>query len=356
MDIEKLSERELDVIKYVDDYANQFSKGAYLSIQMLLKKNSISGMDPKDINKKILSKKLTINYHPDLINNNKDTVVKSILDSGRYYNQYITNLSNGHLSVKNDKQREIWEKKIFGPGLSMKTSERPKYGALNIFNYIDGASPKYGSCYFELNSLILERCTFLIADSNNEMKIKGTKNNFDLLLLTMMIEIIKTGKLFGKEFKSLNAFLDFLLYGTENKYEMGKNILDYGLEAQIFGVIDLSRDVEYVYIDESYRGTCLHYYFEKLSIKYNIGIRWIPERKLLLSELFLNYKNNQSQLIDVVKQIIFGEYINANMLGQIRSIVTMNFEVYCKYGSLAEWNHLFNYIWKCIVDESPMAF
>ncbi|HHY43192.1 MAG TPA: DUF3626 domain-containing protein [Thermoanaerobacterales bacterium] len=46
--------------------------------------------------------------------------------------------------------RFLWEQRIFFDAYPPESIDRPKYGALNVFQYIDGASVRFGSCFFTL--------------------------------------------------------------------------------------------------------------------------------------------------------------------------------------------------------------
>jgi len=345
-----LSKEEVTAIKNVEEYAKCGESQAKAAIQRLLKCYKLEYLDIDVIICKIFNlRRITINFHPDLIMKNGNTTLEGLLDEGLYHNQFITEISSGHLSFQRDRNRDSWEGKIFGEEIALPSYKKPKYGGLNIFNYLDGASPKYGSCYLELTVDIVKRCTFMIADTNGTMNRKGTNDSFYVLFFTLIIEIIKTGKLFGKSYSSLLNFFKEIDVNGE-KIELGANILDYGLEAQIFGAIDLRRDVERIYIDESYKETRICSVANELARRYDIRIEWIPMRKAPTEAMLCQCGSDALvDLINATRMQMPSDCIDAMTLGEMRRILILNPEYWGKYGDEVQWNRQLRELWKFIL-------
>ena len=44
--------------------------------------------------------------------------------------------------------RLLWKQQMFFNAYPAIDMDRPKYGELNIFNYLNEASPRFGGCFF----------------------------------------------------------------------------------------------------------------------------------------------------------------------------------------------------------------
>ena len=63
---------------------------------------------------------------------------------------------------------------VQGIDLQIDVVDRPVYGGLNLAGYVDGASPRFGSCYLELRAAASARATFSHGDSVTEPSVVGT--------------------------------------------------------------------------------------------------------------------------------------------------------------------------------------
>lgn len=92
-----------------------------------------------------------VHFHPDRVVANGLTVVEALAASRVYENQFATGVSNGALSAHLGGRRRLWESRMFGAAYDgHPEADRPKYGALNLFDTQDGACPRFGSCYLRL--------------------------------------------------------------------------------------------------------------------------------------------------------------------------------------------------------------
>ena len=57
----------------------------------------------------VLSKPITINFHPDRFSNNGKTVIENLLEQGQYHSQFRTGTTNGGKSAFIGGDRFLWE-------------------------------------------------------------------------------------------------------------------------------------------------------------------------------------------------------------------------------------------------------
>lgn len=173
-----------EIIKFVNELVNANSEESQSRLRTLLKLSNITSLDVEMFSK-IIERKACINlhFHPDRLS--KDgLIIKGLLESGQYKNQYQTNISSGSLSASNGGDRDNWENELFGNIFKNTNScNRPKYGSLNLILPIEGASPRFGSCYFITKPEIKNRSTFTYGDSHLLPKQKGTITVFHQILL-----------------------------------------------------------------------------------------------------------------------------------------------------------------------------
>lgn len=140
------------------------------------------GVDVEKLINQLLQSPITINFHPDRVSNNNKTVIENLLEQGQYYGQFRTGTTNVV------KQLLLAVTAIYGNSGYFMSSypdnavDRPIYGALNILKYLDGASVRFGSCYFVLKKEIIDRCTFSYGDSSTNPKLLCTSDTFVCVL------------------------------------------------------------------------------------------------------------------------------------------------------------------------------
>ena len=247
-----------------------------------------------DIDPRLLIEKLlyncdvTINFHPDRFSNNGKLIVDNLLADGEYCNQYKTGTSNGGRTAYAGGDRDLWEKRLFcgayHDGKSGMT-ERPKYGALNIHNYLDGASARFGSCFFTLKPHVVSRCTFAFGDSSTEPEVMGTVGHFYGILRALLESVRDTGRLLSKGGFSVKQAVDYILAMRKDQPRAVGGNMDDCIETHIHGTISLSDDVGGLYIDESFIGTDVGGSAKKLAERYGINLRYIPRRQYPVSKI-----------------------------------------------------------------------
>jgi hypothetical protein len=132
--------------------------------------------------------------------------------------------------------------------------DRPIYGALNTFEYIDGASVRFGSCFMVLKKHIIDQCTFSYGDSSTNPKTICTSDTFTCILADLFRDLKNNGKLLNQVVSSKQVALAILLDRRKNPKVIGRN-LDYSIETHIHRAVVLNDCVEGFHLDESYQGT-----------------------------------------------------------------------------------------------------
>jgi hypothetical protein len=209
------------------------------------------------------SARVALHFHPDRPCADGETVALRLLREGRYRSQYETGISNGGLSAHPGGRRDICEERLFGgayhtPGAA--AAERPKYGALELLRQAAGPSPRFGSCYIVLSREVSRRSTFTHLDSHEDPKDVGTLDELDAVLAAVLRDAFSRECVFGVG----NLPVPLLVRRIQNEARLPIGTrgwaaptrnLDYYIEAQVHGDIDLAADVEALVIDPSFRGT-----------------------------------------------------------------------------------------------------
>jgi len=98
---------------------------------------------------------LTLNFHPDRLLADGRSVAEALDEEGVYRAQFETGISGGGLTAYPGGDRDVWERALFAgayqaPGVG--AAERPKYGGLNLMNYLDGACPGFAAARMRARS------------------------------------------------------------------------------------------------------------------------------------------------------------------------------------------------------------
>ncbi|WP_238933387.1 DUF3626 domain-containing protein [Brevibacillus choshinensis] len=241
--------------------------------------------------------RVTLNFHPDRILPGGISVVEGLFAAGSYQSQFETGVTNGSRTAFPGGDRDRWEEKLFGGAYQSSTDrgkERPKYGALNLMNYADGASPRFGSCYIQLRPELLQRCTFTFGDSHTGPEHFGTLDSFDAILAALLHSADTGKEALGSPNMDVPAVVHQLLTPRtkdfqEANHRVGRALDDY-IEAQIHGDIDLRTDVEALFADPSYRDTDMESLLQQLCNRYGIELIWHPGFALPVREVPVDFR------------------------------------------------------------------
>lgn len=222
--------------------------------------------------------------------------------------------------------------------------ERPKYGALNLFRYIDGASARFGACFFTLKHHVKSRCTFAYGDSSANPTALCTSDTFISIVAAMLEDVERNHRLLNQVVAHRQAALAIMLNPCEDVKILSKN-LDYCIETHIHGDVSLADDVESFYLDESYRQTTFETQAKELCKKYEISLHWIPRRQIAtvhIGELFRGPK------IPLLAHKINSEYINAALIGDASRDCAANYRRWQELGTEAELFQYFKQLWHTV--------
>ena len=207
--------------------------------------------------------RVTLNFHPDRYVAEGHTVAEGLLREGRYLCQSDTRISNGSRTAFPGGERDSWEHELFGAayhGPDASSSERPKYGALDVMEHADGGSPRFGSCYFVLRPHLTARATLTWGDSHVGPEHVGTIDVPESILAAMLDAAVTHGYVLGVRGMSVGELLR-RLHGRnaaghrDPSTAPAGRALDEYIEAQIHGPIDLATDVERLVADPAFLGT-----------------------------------------------------------------------------------------------------
>lgn len=223
---------------------------------------------------------VTINFHPDRFTTENQPILQAIAEDGYLKSQFETGTSNGGLTAYTGGERWLWEQKVFdGAYDNALNSHRPKYGALNFRNYDTGASPRFGSSYFQLKPHVSTRTTFCYPDSYFEPEDFAVFN--------------RVSPLIDKALASNSDLLD-----------------DY-IEAHIHGKISVKDDIECLVLDPIFRTSPI----EQQALNLGIPVKWHKGYRLSLEEMSRYPDYRGYKYIELAKELAQNGSINAKILG-----------------------------------------
>ncbi|WP_394243722.1 DUF3626 domain-containing protein [Vibrio astriarenae] len=223
---------------------------------------------------------VTINFHPDRLTATGKPLLAAIAEDGFLKSQFETGTSNGGLTAYQGGERWLWEQRVFD-GAYDQAAEclRPKYGALNYRQYGMGASPRFGSAYFELKPQVLERTTFCYPDSFFEPEDFAVSRGLDVLI--------------------------------EKALSDDQDRLDDYIEAHIHGEVSVKDDIACVVLDPVYRGTDI----EKHARQLGVPVRWHQGFELSIDEMSAHPDYRGQQYIELAKEIASEGVVNPLLIG-----------------------------------------
>ncbi len=268
-----------------------YQKAAINAVRESAKANSVAcfdfveqacaafSVDGRALCEHVLRSPITLNFHPDRLSGNGKTVLENLLEQGQYQGQFRTGTTNGGKTAFLGGDRFRWEQRLFSGAYPQEALERPKYGALNVFRYADGACARFGSCFFTLKQEAVRRCTFAYGDSSTHPTTLCTDDTFIGILAAMLRDVRQNGKLLTQRLCSAQEALAILLNPNFALKNMGRNLEDC-IEAHIHGEVSLLRDVDGFYVDESFGETAVAKQAEQLCQRYEIALHWVPKRQM----------------------------------------------------------------------------
>lgn len=184
---------------------------------------------------------LTLNFHPDRLLADGRSVAQALYGEGVYRSQFETSISGGGLTAYPGGARDVWERALFAGAYQaprVRACERPKYGGLNLMNYLNGACPGFGSCHVRLRRAATERATLIFGDSSAKPTDIGLIDAFAPVMAPLLESIAAGGGALGRNGVDVRAFVDGVLRGDISRWRglfasaMGHTLSDY-IEAQV---------------------------------------------------------------------------------------------------------------------------
>lgn len=231
---------------------------------------------------------VTICFHPDRITGEGGMVIDRLMDTGVYTNQFVTRISNGGVTAFPGGDRDIWERDMFGGAYHSKDTaeeDRPKYGALNLMNFVDGAAPRFGSCCLVLHASIVDRCTFSFGDSSTSPNVFGTSEHFVPILFAILNALMESGKLLDCLPMTIHEATEAMTCGFPRQIPQNGRENCRTIETHIHGSISLLHDVDALHMDASFADTDIHEKVARLCDQYDMELCWIPRRYVLVDNI-----------------------------------------------------------------------
>ena len=236
---------------------------------------------------------VTMHFHPDRLLADGRSVAQALFEEGVYRSQFETGISGGGLTAYAGGDRDVWERALFAgayqaPGV--RTWERPKYGALDLMGYPNGASPGFGACHLRLRRAATERATLIFGDSNAKPTDIGLIDALAPVMAPLLENIAGGKRALGRSGVDVRAFVDGVLRADLSRRRgvfapaMGHNLNDY-IEAQVHGILCLAADVDALVIDPAFAGTPTGDLLLATAKRYGFEAQWHPGSALALSQV-----------------------------------------------------------------------
>src|SRR5262245_22278323 len=165
-------------------------------------------------------------------------------------------------------------------------ADRPKYGALNLAGYNDGAAPRFGSCHVRLRAELSERATFTVGDSHLGPTEVGTADTF-------------------------HCVQSYLAAARWTPASPGRMLDDY-VEAQVHGSVQLVAHAEAVVLDPSFTGTPI----ADLIASLGVPVEWHGGFELRAREYDSEFRGPHMPPLAAAVAAEYGEVIDAAVVGR----------------------------------------
>lgn len=304
------------------------------------------GVSPVELVARMLRHPVTLNFHPDRISANGCTVLESMTGQGCYHSQFVTGTTNGSRTAFAGGERHEWEQRLFGAAYPEHALDRPKYGALNVLNYADGASMRFGSCFITLRQETIGRCTFCYGDSSDAPEALCTADTFGCIAAAVIRDVAAHRRLLNQCVSTEQEALALLMRRRGEPARLGRN-LDFCIEAHVHGDVSLAADVAALYIDGSYMATPVQRQAEAMCMRYSIPLRWIPERSVCVDAVDELFRG--PGIVKLARRLDeFGGglgRINARLMGEASRDSVQNTARWADIGSETELFQYFKQLW-----------
>lgn len=294
--------------------------------------------------------RVTASFHPDRLREDGRTVVEGLLGDGLYRSQFETGVTNGSPTAFPGGERETWEHVLFGGAYrAAQPDERPKYGALDLMGYADGASPRFGSCYLVFRDAVSERCTFSWGDSHEGPEHTATCDALEPIVWALLDALERTCEALGERDLHVRTLARRLERGRA-RITSGRALDDY-VEAQIHGEIRLDRDVAGLFVDPSFAGTDTFDALVELARRYGFPLHEHPGYSLGVNEVPEHFRG--PRMVPLARRVadfstVEGR-LDAATLGRAARSASRSPEAWTEWGTTAETWQLVKQLWHVLV-------
>lgn len=356
-----LTPAQIRALAHVKRRAEAASGAARERLAALLER---AGLGPSDhralVQQGPRNARITLNFHPDRPCADGLTVVERLLAEGQHRSQFATGISNGSRTAFAGGDRDRWEETLFGGayhGASIGVDERPKYGGLDLMRHADGACPRFGSCYFELRSAVVARCTFTFGDSHTGPEPVGTIEAFEPVLAALFEGVEATGEALGTGGLDVASLARSLVATADpGRGEVVSRppgcALDAYIEAQIHGDVDLARDVAALVIDPAFEGTETGDPLRSLAEKHGFALHSHPGFVLAPAEVPADFRGPRMVPLAAHLEERFGSgqgEIDAFVLGRAAQALHHDPASFDGWGTADEALQLLKQLWHVLV-------
>lgn len=354
-----LSASQLNALRHIRERANRRRLDGRKKLNgLLMRADLVADALVKTMEGLQAHAQVVLHFHPDRLTAKGRSVAEALLADGCYRNQYETGISNGSPTAHAGGLRDTLEAALFGGAYhasGVTPGERPKYGALDLFRYADGVSPRFGSCYFMLHASVSARCTFSYGDSVSQPECVGTLDTIECILVALLEQIETCGATLGMDGLTVPALLDYLAHGLAElpddpaSRRMGRVLDDY-IEAQVHGPVTLHADVDRLVADPSFRGTRAGEHLEAICHHYQIALHWHPGFKLPVDQIPDDFRGPLvPQLARRIAEMAGTEVLDAAVLGRAAVLLHQQPELWREWGSYNDSLRLLRQLWHVLV-------
>ncbi len=283
--------------------------------------------------------RITLNFHPDRVDQDGNSVAEGMLKTGRYRPQSETGISNGGRSAVPGGDRTRWEQLLFDAVYDndqdhTDVKSRPVYGSLDVTRDPHGGSPRFGSSYVVLEDACFDRSTFCVGDSHSGPVDVGTVDCFAGVLAGLFEQ--------GVAGEGLDRSLTV--------EDLRRIIADCGrapLPAQIHGGVAIGNDVSEIILDPSFAQTRVADRVRQASERFGFGLRFHCGSELLVDEVPNDFRGPTMRALAA---LVAGDrgIVDAATIGRMANLVP--FTPPTPQGDPPESRRQqYKYLWHCLL-------
>ncbi len=297
-----------------------------------------------------------VHFHPERVTRDGRMVVEGLLAHGRLRTQFETGISSGSPTAYPGGERDEWERRMFGSAYhaaGVADADRPKYGASEALSHPDGASPRFGSCFFVLREEVAQRCSFTLGGSQEDDALdrSGTLAVFEPVLAALVDELVRGDGAFGNDRLTLAGLVARLHTDVDTREGRARRplgrALDSFVEAQIHGPIDLRTDVRGLVADPAFRGAAIGDALQDLSVRCGWPFTWHPGFILRGGDVPAHFRGYA--LTDLAERAARDGLLDAAAIGEAANAAESDPEAWRDGDSVDEMRTRFRRLWHALV-------